>query len=109
LHLTHSCDSPGKLRAGSLEELRAAFVLGCQCGLGYDVAVGFRARSHSKSLLRVWHHRTEGSAATLWVVVVKYSSAFGLSSSLFTDLFTRMFLYFCLVIRFYGLGYAVQK
>jgi hypothetical protein len=70
---------------------------------------GFRARSHSKSLLGVWHHRTEGSAATLWVAVVKYSSAFGLSSSLFTDLLIRVFLYFCLVIRFYGLEYAVQK
>lgn len=93
LHLTHSCDSPGKLKEPGLQKnlglpLFLAFGAPSDMMLQCISHSGFRARSHSKSLLRVWHHRTEGSTAAPWVAVVKYSSAFGLSSCLFTDLFT---------------------
>lgn len=109
LHLTHSCDSPGKLKEPGLQK-NLGLPLFLAVGAASDMMLhsGIRARSHSKSLLRVWHHRTEGSAAVPWVAV-KYLSAFGLSISLLTYLFTWVFLYFRLVIRFYGLGYAVQK
>ena len=92
LHLTHSCDSPGKLKEPGLQKnLELPLFLAVGAASDMMLHSGIRARSHSKSLLRVWHHRIEGSAAAPWVAVVKYSSAFGLSSSLFTDLFTSTF------------------